>query len=132
MMMENRHVTFKSADNLCVGWFFLPQRGNADKRVPAIAMAHGVGAVKEMYIDFFARRFAEAGVAALLFDYRFFGASGGEPRQRVFPRDQIEAYRSALTWLSLQPAVDSDRPAVFGTSFSGGHVLPFSATHPPP
>ena len=40
-----------------------------------IAMAHGVGAVKEMYIDFFARRFAEAGMAALLFDYRFFGAS---------------------------------------------------------
>jgi len=43
-----------------------------------------------MYIDFFARRFAEAGMAALLFDYRFFGASGGEPRQRVFPRDQLK------------------------------------------
>ncbi len=36
--------------------FFLPQRANADERLAAIAMAHGVGAVKEMYIDFFARR----------------------------------------------------------------------------
>ena len=71
MTVEKRDVTFKSADNLCAGWFFRPQRGNADKRVPAIAMAHGVGAVKEMYIDCFAHRFAEAGVAALLFDYRF-------------------------------------------------------------
>ena len=106
MTIEKRDVTFKSAGNLCAGWFFLPQRANADKPVPAIAMAHGVGAVKEMYIDFFARRFAEAGVGALLFDYRFFGASGGEPRQRVFPRDQMEDYRSALTWLSLQPEVD--------------------------
>ena len=64
MTIEKRDVTFKSADNLCAGWFFLPQRANADRHVPAIAMAHGVGAVKEMYIDFFARRFAEAGVAA--------------------------------------------------------------------
>ena len=103
MAIEKRDVTFKSADNLCAGWFLLPQRANADKRVPAIAMAHGVGAVKEMYIDFFAGRFAEAGIAALLFDYRFFGASGGEPRQRVFPRDQMEDYRSALTGLLCSP-----------------------------
>src|SRR6266446_6095134 len=127
MTIEKRDVTFKSADNLCVGWFFLPQRRNTDKPVPAIAMAHGVGAVKEMYIDFFARRFAEAGIAALLFDYRFFGGSGGEPRQRVFPRDQMEDYRNALTWLSLQPEIDADRLGVWGTSFSGGHVLQVAA-----
>src|SRR2546430_16651243 len=107
MMIEKRDVTFKSADNLCAGWFFLPQRANAGKTVPAIAMAHGVGAVKEMYIDFFARRFAEAGIAALLFDYRFFGASGGGPRQRAFPPDPMADYRSSLTWPSLQPGVDS-------------------------
>src|SRR5260370_33622411 len=130
MTIEKRDVTFKSADNLCVGWFFLPQRGKADKRLPAIAMAHGVGEVKEMYIDFFASRFAEAGVAALLFDYRFFGGSGGEPRQRVFPRDQMEDYRSALTWLSLRPEVDADRLGVWGTSFSGGHVIQGAAHDP--
>jgi fermentation-respiration switch protein FrsA (DUF1100 family) len=93
-------------------------------------MAHGVGAVKEMYLDAFARRFAEAGIAALLFDYRFFGASGGEPRQRLFPRDQIEDYRSALTWLSMQPEIDADRLGVWGTSFSGGHVLHVAAYDP--
>src|SRR5260370_5897883 len=130
MTIAKRDVTFKSVDNLWSGWFFLPQRANADEHVPAIAMAHGVGAVKEMYIDFFARRFAEAGVAALLFDYRFFGASGGEPRQRVFPRDQIEDYRSALTWLSLQPQVDADLLGVWGTSFGGGTVLHVAAYDP--
>src|SRR5260370_31185786 len=111
MTIEKRDVTFKSADNLCAGWFFLPQRANGDKSVPAIAMAHGVGAVKEMYIDFFARRFAEAEVAALLFDYRFFGASGGEPRQRVFPRGQMGDYRSALTRLFLPPQGATRRPS---------------------
>lgn len=129
-MIEKRDVTFTSADNLCAAWFFLPQRVAAGKRVPAVAMAHGVGAVKEMYIDFFARCFAEAGIAALLFDYRFFGASGGEPRQRVFPRDQMEDYKSALTWLSMQPEVNSDRLGVWGTSFSGGHVIHIAAYDP--
>ena len=83
-----------------------------------------------MYLEPFARRFAEAGIAALLFDYRGFGASGGEPRQRVFPRDQMEDYRSALTWLSMQPEIDADRLGVWGTSFSGGHVLHVAAYDP--
>src|SRR5258706_14737564 len=101
MTIEKRDVTFKSADNLCVGWFFLPQRANADRPVPAIAMAHGVGAVKEMYIDFFARRFAEAGIAALLFDYRFFGASGGGPAQTALPREPMGDFPSPVAWTSF-------------------------------
>ena len=70
------------------------------------------------------------GFAVLLFDYRSFGTSGGEPRQRVFPRDQIEDYRSALTWLSLQPQIDSDRLGIWGTSFGGGTVLHVAAFDP--
>src|SRR5271155_754413 len=96
-------------------------------RVPAVAMAHGLGAVKEMYLEPFARRFAKAGIAALVFDYRGFGASGGEPRQRISPHDQMEDYRNALTWLSLQPEIDADRLGVWGSSFSGGHVIQVAA-----
>ena len=93
-------------------------------------MAHGVGATKDMFLEPIARRFADAGFAVLLFDYRSFGTSGGEPRQRVFPRDQIEDYRSALTWLSLQPQVDPDRLGIWGTSFGGGTVLHVAAFEP--
>jgi len=42
----------------------------------------------------------------------------------------MEDYRSALTWLSLQPEVDSDRLGVWGTSFSGGHVIHVAAHDP--
>jgi uncharacterized protein len=98
--------------------------------VPAVALAPGTGGVKELYHEPFARRFAEAGIAALLFDYRCFGTSGGEPRQRLLPRDQIEDYRSALTWLSLQPEIDARRMGVWGASLSGGHVLHVAAYDP--
>jgi len=91
-MIERRDVQFRSGDSYAAAWSFLPDQVQSGARVPAVAMAHGLGAVKEMYLEPFARRFAEAGIAALLFDYRFFGASGGEPRQKIFPRDQIEDY----------------------------------------
>jgi dienelactone hydrolase len=115
-----RDVTFKSEGVDCAGWYFEP---DGPGPFPAVAMAHGMGAVKEMYIEPFAQAFAAAGIAVLLFDYRYYGASGGEPRSKISPRDQIEDYRNALTWLSLQPEVDENRLGVWGTSFSGGHVL---------
>jgi len=127
MTAQKRDVMFKSGETFAAAWLFLPGQAHSEARVPAVAMAHGVGAVKEMYLEPFARRFAEAGVAALVFDYRGFGASGGEPRQRVSPSDQMEDYRNALTWLSLQPEIDADRLGVWGTSFSGAHVIQVAA-----
>src|SRR5882757_10593518 len=130
MAIQKRDVMFKSGETFAAAWLFLPDQARSGARVPAVAMAHGLGAVKEMYLEPFARSFAGAGIAALVFDYRSFGASGGEPRQRLFPRDQIEDYRNALTWLSLQPEIDADRLGVWGSSFSGGHVLHVAAYDP--
>src|SRR5258708_7115125 len=130
LAIEKRDVMFKSGETFVAAWLFLPVTAAPGARVPAVAMAHGLGAVKEMYLESFARRFAEAGIAALVFDYRSFGASGGEPRQRISPRDQMEDYRNALTWLSLQSAIDADRLGVWGTSFSGAHVIQVAAHDP--
>ncbi len=75
---------------------------------PAMVMAHGFGAVKEMHLDTFAARFAKAGFAVLVFDYRRLGASDGIPRQEIDPAAQIEDYRNAITWVAAQNGVDSD------------------------
>src|SRR5690348_9375799 len=128
--IERRDVMFKSGETFAAAWLFMPEQARSDRRVPAVAMAHGIGYVKEMYLEPFARRFAAAGIAALALDFRGFGGSGGEPRQRVFPQDQMEDYRNALTWLSLQPEIDADRLGIWGTSFSGGHVVQVAAHDP--
>lgn len=130
MAFERLDIVFSSGDASCAGWFFLPVGDNVPGPVPAVAMAHGMGAVKEMHLEPFAQRFAEAGIAALLFDYRGFGGSEGAPRRKIVPRDQMEDYRSALTWLSLRDEVDADRLGLWGTSFSGGHVLHVGAYDP--
>jgi fermentation-respiration switch protein FrsA (DUF1100 family) len=107
------------------GWLYLPQ--GISGPVPAIVMAHGFSAVKEMYLDGFAEAFAAGGLAALVFDNRNFGASDGEPRQEIDPWAQVRDYRHAITYAQTRPEVDADRIGVWGSSYSGGHALVLGA-----
>ncbi len=116
-----RHdITFISQQLRCSAWLYVPDDLSADRKAPAIVMAHGFSCVKEQSLESFALRFAAAGFIVLLFDYRFFGQSEGEPRCQLFPLEQIEDYRNAITWLSDHPQVDPERIGAWGTSFSGG------------
>ena len=103
------------------GWLYVPD--GVEDRAPAVVMAHGFSAVKEMYLDRFAEAFADAGLAALVFDNRNFGASDGEPRQEIDPWAQARDYRHAITYASTRPEVDAARIGIWGSSYSGGHVL---------
>jgi fermentation-respiration switch protein FrsA (DUF1100 family) len=103
------------------GWLYAPDR--ASGRVPAIVMAHGFSAVKEMFLDRFAEAFASAGFAVVVYDNRNFGASDGMPRQEIDPWAQVRDYRHAITWACAQPEIDRGRIGVWGSSYSGGHVL---------
>jgi hypothetical protein len=80
-----------------------------------------------MYLDSFAEAFAGGGLGALVFDNRNFGASGGEPRQEIDPWAQVRDYRHAITYAQTRSEVDADRIGVWGTSYSGGHVLVLGA-----
>jgi fermentation-respiration switch protein FrsA (DUF1100 family) len=82
-VFKRSDIAFASGKNgvLCRGWFYTPE-GEAG-RLPAVIMAHGFGAVKELRLDAYAEKFAEAGCAVLVFDYRHFGTSEGEPRQLI-------------------------------------------------
>ncbi len=104
--IARRDVEFCSEGDLIRGWFY-PGGGAG-----AIVMAHGYGAVKEMFLDRYAEVFAAAGFAVLVFDYRRLGASDGCPRQEIEPAAQIEDYRNAITWISAQDGVDPARIGV--------------------
>ena len=107
------------------GWLYVPD--GAGGPVPTVVMAHGLSAVKEMHLDDVAEAFAAGGLAALVFDHRNFGASDGEPRQEIDPWAQVHDYRHAITWAQTRPEVEADRIGVWGSSYSGGHVLVLGA-----
>jgi fermentation-respiration switch protein FrsA (DUF1100 family) len=103
------------------GWLYLPD--DDSRTVPAVVMAHGFSAVKEMYLDAFAEVFCAAGLAAVVFDNRNFGASDGEPRQEIDPWAQVRDYRHAITYAQTRTEIDPNRIGIWGSSYSGGHVL---------
>jgi pimeloyl-ACP methyl ester carboxylesterase len=90
-------------------------------------LAHGFTGVRAARLDAYASRFASAGYAALVFDYRGFGESGGEPRQVIDVRMQLDDWRSAIAFARTLDGVDPDRIVLWGTSFSGGHVMELAA-----
>jgi uncharacterized protein len=92
-------------------------------------MAHGFSAVKEMYLDSFAEVYVAAGLNVLVFDNRCFGASDGEPRQEIDPWAQVRDYRHAIIYASRLPAVDPARVGIWGSSYSGGHVVVVAAIY---
>lgn len=115
-----KNVVFTSKGLSCRGWLYMPENIDSRQKVPVIVMAHGFSAVKEQALPSFAERFSKAGFGVLLFDYRYFGSSDGEPRCQLFPLEMVEDYRNAITWACQQPNADADRIGVWGTSFSGG------------
>ncbi len=93
-------------------------------------MAHGFSGVREQRLDAYAERFAEAGLAVLVFDYRHFGASDGEPRHLLSIAGQLEDWRAAIGHARSLDGIDPKRIALWGTSFSGGHVVATAAGDP--
>ena len=122
-----KDIEFKAGDGTTLrGWHYLP--GSGAGKYPTIVMAHGYSAVKEMYLDKFADHFASLGMASLVFDHRNFGASDGQPRQEIDPWRQIGDYRDAITFAETLPATDASRIGVWGSSYSGAHVIVVGAT----
>lgn len=119
--MARRDIAFDAEGVTLRGWFY-PAEGVSGP-APTVVMAHGFSAVKEMYLDRYAEVFAAGGLNVLVYDNRNFGASDGEPRQEIDPWAQVRDYRHAITYATTLPEVDATRIGVWGSSYSGGHVL---------
>ena len=123
-----RDVYFPCGEERCHAWLYLPGASSPEgARPPVIVMAHGLGAVKTLRLAAFAERFQAAGYASLVFDYRYFGDSDGEPRELLSIRRQREDWRAAVGFARTLPEVDGGRVVLWGTSFGGGHAIATAA-----
>jgi len=124
---NRQDITFTSVGKKLLGWLYVPSGMKQGEKRPTIVMAHGWSAVKEMFLDDYAAKFSNAGFVVVVFDYRNFGDSEGEPRSHIDPSMQLEDYKNAITWATLQPMVDVNRIGIWGSSYSGAHVLHLGA-----
>ncbi|MFB0517408.1 MAG: alpha/beta hydrolase, partial [Candidatus Neomarinimicrobiota bacterium] len=99
-----KDVRFEVNGTSISAWLYLPEDVTAP--VPGIVMAHGLGGTKDFLLEPYAIRYTEAGYAVLTFDYRFFGASGGEPRQLLSIPHQLEDLAAAVAYARSLEEVD--------------------------
>lgn len=119
------NIEFNADSTTLRGWLYLP--GGNVKSLPTVVMTPGFAMVKEQALDKLAEVFVNAGLACVVYDNRSTGASDGEPRGEIDPYAQMHDYRHAITYAQTLPQVDPERIGIWGTSYSGAHVLAVAA-----
>lgn len=122
--MNRTDIMFDSQGSYCAAWLYYPDNPGP---YPCVILASGLGATRDMHLDIYAEHFVQAGLAALVFDYRHFGASEGEPRQLLDIKQQLADWAAAVSYARTLDNIDPERIALWGTSFSGGHVIEIAA-----
>lgn len=148
--VTTKEITFYSEGVACWGKIFFPKNFTETGERPGIVLAHGWTGTHAS-LEQYANRFAERGLIAMAIDYRGWGNSNGFitlaevvksddqkrriqatadiriKRTRLLPMKQVEDYRNAISFLQGEPGVDPNRIGIWGSSFSGGHVVVVSA-----
>jgi fermentation-respiration switch protein FrsA (DUF1100 family) len=120
-------VQFDSSGVACAGYLYRPAQARGP--LPCVVLGHGTaGTMDRLFV--YAEPFAAAGLAVLMFDYRGWGASDGQPRQVIDIAGQLEDWRAAIEFARGLDGVDPDRIALWGSSLSGGHVVAVAADEP--
>lgn len=118
-------IRFASGDGRCAGRLFRPDTGG--EALPCVVMASGFSCVRDQGLDAFAEHLADAGFAALAFDYRHWGESPGEPRCLMDPARQREDWLAAIAHARELDGVDSNRIVMWAYSMGTGHTQALAA-----
>ncbi|MGL2976576.1 alpha/beta hydrolase [Acinetobacter nosocomialis] len=100
--------------------FYIPKTNN---KSAVIIMAHGFAGLRQFKLIQYAQRFAQAGYAVILFDYRYWGGSTGKPREMISINSQLEDWKTIIQYASTCKLIDNRRIVLWGTSLSGGYAL---------
>ncbi|OTG80982.1 alpha/beta hydrolase [Acinetobacter sp. ANC 5054] len=114
----------KSSQDVIAADFYRPK---AVEKPAVILMAHGLAALRQFKLVQYAQRFARAGYAVVLFDYRYWGGSTGRPRELVNLRAQLEDWQTMIEHLQQRKSIDARRIVLWGTDLSGGYALTLAA-----
>lgn len=115
-------VIFVSEGERMVGNLYLPTSYKHGDKLPVIVVTGAWTTVKEQMPAVYAQRLADRGFATFAFDFRYWGESGGVPRQYESPAAKVQDIKNAVTFLKTLPVVDSDRIGGLGICASAGYM----------
>lgn len=118
---QNR-VAFTSEGEQMVGNLYLPAAYQTGEQLPVIVVTGAWTTVKEQMPAVYAQRLADRGFAAFAFDFRYWGESGGEPRQYESPAAKVQDIKNAVAFLKTLPVVDGENIGGLGICASAGYM----------
>lgn len=121
-VVTSRDITFENGGIKLAGTLLLPSSPGPH---PAVLFLHGSGPEGRWANGWLARKFADAGVAALIYDKRGVGQSGGDWRTAGF-EELAEDGVSGVRWLRTQPEIEPAKIGIYGHS-QGGTIAPLVA-----
>jgi len=124
--MREVRFEFESGGDRLVGTLFLPDGSPSG----AVVTTGPLTSVKEQAAGVYARALAERGFAALAFDHRGFGESGGAPRQFESPPRKVEDIGSAITALGGDERTQGLPVFAVGVCAGGGYMAAAVADDP--
>lgn len=119
---KQENVSFSNGDVKLNGDLFLPSSG---ANFPAVVILHGSGPDEGLQYRVYAEAFAKAGIAALVYDKRGWGKSGGDWRKRPFEFLASDAL-AAVDFLRKRPEINSEKVGLWGIS-QGGWTVAYAA-----
>ena len=107
-----------------------PCSGHEQKPLAVIVTTGPLTSVKEQATGAYAKALAERGFAALAFDHRYFGESGGAPRQFENPTAKIADIRAAVAALKNHGSTATLPVAAVGVCAGAGYMARAVAEEP--
>jgi pimeloyl-ACP methyl ester carboxylesterase len=118
-------IHFTSGNLNFSGKLFLPE---GDSNFPTVVILHGGSSNAEAHrstSSYYAHKFAKKGIAALIYDKRGTGDSGGEVSESTFDDYVIDAI-NAVKFLKTQDKINLHKIDIFGPS-QGGRIAALAA-----
>ena len=124
--MPQERFEFRSGDDSLIGILYLPT--TPPKGV--VVTTGPLTSVKEQAAGVYAQALAKRGYAALAFDHRTFGESGGAPRQFESPEGKASDIREAVSALARDSRLAALPFFAVGVCAGGGYMALAAANEP--
>jgi uncharacterized protein len=117
-----KKVTFESNNQTLVGNLYLPDDYQEETKLPGVVVTGAWTTVKEQMPATYAEAMADRDYAALAFDFRNWGESGGKERQLENPANKTQDIIAAANYLTTRPEIDGNKISGLGICASAGYM----------
>jgi fermentation-respiration switch protein FrsA (DUF1100 family) len=128
--IQTREVSFQNEGSTLVGTLYLPAEYEPGEKLPGVIVTGAWTSIKEQMSGLYAKEMAERGFAALAFDFRGWGQSGGDIRFKEDPAAKTADIVAAASFMATRPEIDAAKISGLGICASAGYMAAAASGNP--